>query len=658
MKNYNTYITKLITAIAVIFTLTSFTSIANDKSTQDLCLETYPRWMFLSGDGNFKVGDTISSNTGVKAIIISYNAESQLLNYYHGIDNGSNSFIAGDLIYASNSSTGTIVEKISPIELATEGCKAKLIAAEMKAEVEAEIARRAALVAFQQKLSQEQPAMSVNYSFSALIVPNNAYVIQNTLSYENNENYSHIISNSFKNVTDDPLSTLSIDVDTASYGHMRRYLRQQNQLPPVDAIRIEEMINYFSYDYPQPIGDDPIAIITEIGDTPWNSESQLVHIGIQGKKIDISKAPASNLVFLIDTSGSMSYVLGLVKRSIKMLVDNLREEDSISIVAYAGSAGLVLKPTSGADKRTILNAISRLRSGGSTAGGAGIELAYKMAKQNFIHNGNNRVILATDGDFNVGINSEGGLIRLIEKKRKDQIYLSVLGFGSGNYQDSKMEQLADNGNGNYAYIDNLLEAKKVLVKEVGGTLFTIAKDVKIQVEFNPAKVKSYRLIGYVNRLLNKEDFNDDKKDAGELGSGHTVTALYEISLYDSEEPTSNVDALRYQTTTSNKSAQQCFNYCNETLTVKVRYKSPDSDKSQLIFAPVSEIFKKFNESSDDFRFSSAVAAFGMLLRDSDFKGDLNYKKIQEIARQAKGKDLQGYRSEFVGLIELAEELSK
>ena len=236
--------------------------------------------------------------------------------------------------------------------------------------------------------------------------------------------------------------------------------------------------------------------------------------------------------------------------------------------------------------------------------------------------------------------------------------MSVLGFGSGNYQDSKMEQLADNGNGNYAYIDNLLEAKKVLVKEVGGTLFTIAKDVKIQVEFNPAKVKSYRLIGYVNRLLNKEDFNDDKKDAGELGSGHTVTALYEISLYDSEEPTSNVDALRYQTTTSNKSAQQCFNYCNETLTVKVRYKSPDSDKSQLIFAPVSEIFKKFNESSDDFRFSSAVAAFGMLLRDSDFKGDLNYKKIQEIARQAKGKDLQGYRSEFVGLIELAEELSK
>ena len=661
MKNYNTYITKLITAIAVIFTLTSFTSIANDKSTQDLCLETYPRWMMLSGDDDFKVGDTISSNTGVKAIIISYNAESQLLNYYHGIDNGSNSFIAGDLIYTSNSSTGTIVEKISPIELATEGCKAKLIAAEMKAEIEAEIARRAALVAFHQKLSKKKIDESRSYeAMSMLIAPNAASLIaiENSFSYQNNENYSHIISNSFKNVTDDPLSTLSIDVDTASYGHMRRYLRQQNQLPPVDAIRIEEMINYFSYDYPQPIGDDPIAIITEIGDTPWNSENKLVHIGIQGKKIDISKAPASNLVFLIDTSGSMSNDLALVKRSIEMLVDNLREEDSISIVAYAGSAGLVLKPTSGADKRTILNAISRLQSGGSTAGGAGIELAYKMAKQNFIHNGNNRVILATDGDFNVGINSEGGLIRLIEKKRKDQIYLSVLGFGSGNYQDSKMEQLADNGNGNYAYIDNLLEAKKVLVKEAGGTLFTIAKDVKIQVEFNPAKVKSYRLIGYVNRLLNKEDFNDDKKDAGELGSGHTVTALYEITLFDSQESTSNVDALRYQTTTSNESAQQCFNYCNETLTVKVRYKSPDSDKSQLIFAPVSEIFKKFNESSDDFRFSSAVAAFGMLLRDSDFKGDLNYKKIQEIARQAKGKDLQGYRSEFVGLIELAEELSK
>ena len=671
MKNYNTYITKLITAIAVIFTLTSSTSIANDKSSQDLCLETYPRWMFLSGDGDFKVGDTISSNTGVKAIITSYNAESHFLNYYHTSKNGLNSFVIGNLIYSSNSSTATVIKNISPIEIAIEGCKVKLAEAALLAQeaIEQELAAFEAqlatqemmalikpaqfeLVSFQQKLASENAAASKSTAAYQAI----AYTTQNSLSYENNENYAHIISNSFKNVTDNPLSTLSIDVDTASYAHMRRYL-QHNQLPPADAIRIEEMINYFSYDYPQPNGDDPLTITAEISDAPWHNENKLVHIGIQGKKIDISKVPASNLVFLIDTSGSMSDDLGLVKKSIEMLVDNLREEDSVSIVAYAGSAGLVLKPTNGTDKRTILNALSRLRSGGQTAGGAGIELAYKVAKQNFIHNGNNRVILATDGDFNVGVSSQGGLIRLIEKKREDHIYLSVLGFGYGNYQDSKMEQLADNGNGNYAYIDNLLEAKKVLVKEMGGTLFTIAKDVKIQVEFNPAKVKSYRLIGYVNRLLNKEDFNDDKKDAGELGLGHTVTALYEISLYDSDESNSNVDALRYQTASTNESVKECFNYCNEILTVKARYKRPESDNSQLITMPVIEILTEFDESSDNFRFSSAVAAFGMLLRNSEFKGDLSYEKIQQIARLSKGKDLQGYRGEFVRLIELAEVVS-
>ena len=672
MKNYNTYITKLITAVAVIFTLISFTSIANDKSSQDLCLETYPRWMLMSGDGNFKVGDTISSSTGVKAIVTSYNAESHILNYHHTSNNSLNSFAIGDLIYSSNSSAGIAIKNISSIDNAIEGCRVKLAfeaqiaAQEMMAEIEVEMERTAALEAFLQKLENESAAASastaayqaeVAYSMSINNIQNSiatyqAYTTQNSLSYENNENYSRIISNPFKNVTDDPLSTLSIDVDTASYGHMRRYL-QDNQLPPVDAIRIEEMINYFSYDYPQPNGDDPLTIITEISDAPWHNEHKLVHIGIQGKKIDISKAPASNLVFLIDTSGSMSDDLELVKKSIEMLVDNLREEDSISIVAYAGSAGLVLKPTSGGDKRTILQAINRLQSGGSTAGGAGIQLAYKMAKQNFIHGGNNRVILATDGDFNVGVTSQGDLIRLIEKKRDDHIFLSVLGFGYGNYQDSIMEKLADNGNGNYSYIDNLLEAKKVLVKEMGGTLFTIAKDVKIQVEFNPAKVKSYRLIGYENRLLNKEDFNDDKKDAGELGSGHTVTALYEIILFDSQESTSNVDALKYQTTITNDSAKDS----NEILTVKLRYKSPEGNNSQLITMPVTEIFNEFDESSDNFRFSSAVAAFGMLLRDSEFKGNLSYKKIQEIASQAKGKDTQGYRSEFIQLIELADLLS-
>jgi len=663
MKNYNTYITKLIAAIAVILTLTSFTSIANDKSSQDLCLETYPRWMFLSGDGNFKVGDTISSNTGVKAIITSYNAESHFLNYYHTSKNGLNSFVIGDLIYSSNSTASTVIKNISAIEIAIEGCKVKLAETALLAQkaIEREIvefeAQLSSEIAYSRSSASYSMAMEMPSMSMALIVPN-YHASQGSLSYQNNENYSHITSNSFKNVTDDPLSTLSIDVDTASYGHMRRYLQQYNEFPPVDAIRIEEMINYFSYDYPQPNGDDPLTITAEISDAPWHNEHKLVHIGIQGKEIDMSKAPASNLVFLIDTSGSMSDDIWLVKRSLEMLVDNLRENDTITIVAYAGSAGLVLRPTSGSNKRTILQAINRLQSGGSTAGGAGIELAYKMAKQNFIHDGNNRVILATDGDFNVGVTSEGNLTRLIEKKRDDHIYLSVLGFGHGNYQDSKMEQLADNGNGNYAYIDNLLEAKKVLVKEIGGTLFTIAKDVKIQIEFNPAKVKSYRLIGYENRLLNKEDFNDDKKDAGELGSGHTVTALYEISFFGSDESNSNVDALRYQTTTTIKSARECFNYCNEILNVKVRYKRPESDNSQLITMPVIEILTEFDESSDNFRFSSAVAAFGMLLRDSEFKGDLSYEKIQQIARLSKGNDLQGYRAEFVRLIELAEVLSK
>ena len=654
MKNYSTYISKSIAAAAVfIITLISFVSIANDKSSQDLCLETYPRWIQLSGDSDFKVGDTISSNTGSKAIITSYNAESHVLNYYHTSGNNSNSFAIGDLIYASNSTAGSVIENISAIEIAIEGCKVKLAAAELTAEIEEELARQLVFKNFQKKqvselsMAKEIPSMSMS-----LMVPN-YHAFQGSLSYQNNENYSHITSNSFKNVTDDPLSTLSIDVDTASYGHMRRYL-QYNEFPPVDAIRIEEMINYFSYDYPQPNGDDPITIITEISEAPWHNKHKLVHIGIQGKEIDISEAPASNLVFLIDTSGSMSDDIWLVKRSLEMLVDNLREEDSITIVAYAGRTGLVLPATSGRDKKTILEAINRLQSGGSTAGGAGIQLAYKIAKQNYIHGGNNRVILATDGDFNVGITSEGDLTRLIEKKREDHIFLSVLGFGYGNYQDSIMEKLADKGNGNYSYIDNLLEAKKVLVKEIGGTLFTIAKDVKIQVEFNPAKVKSYRLIGYENRLLNKEDFNDDKKDAGELGSGHTVTALYEIILFDSQESTSNVDALKYQKTITNDRAKDS----NEILTVKLRYKSPEGNNSQLITMPVTEILTEFKESSDDFRFSSAVAAFGMLLRDSEFKGDLSFEKIQEIAKQAKGKDLQGYRSEFVKLIELAEMLAK
>ncbi len=475
-----------------------------------------------------------------------------------------------------------------------------------------------------------------------------------TLKHQTNtETYSAITSNDFKHAKDEPLSTVSIDVDTASYTNVRRYLNTAC-LPPKNAVRIEELVNYFSYDYPQPTNNDPFSVATELSSAPWNKDHQLLHVGIQGKKLDLSKAPSSNLVFLIDTSGSMSGDLDLVKSSLKMLVEQLRATDKIAIVTYAGSAGLVLPSTSGNNKDKIIDAIDNMRSGGSTAGGAGIELAYRISKQNFIHGGNNRIMLATDGDFNVGTSSRQGLEDLIVSKRDEHIFLSVLGFGRGNYQDDNMETLADKGNGNYAYIDNLLEAKKVLVKEMGGTLYTIAKDVKIQIEFNPEKVKSYRLIGYENRKLNKEDFNDDKKDAGELGAGHTVTALYEIIPADASGIDSNVDDLKYQTTISNQAAMSS----NELVNVKLRYKEPTGNTSQLIVKPVMDNKVAFAQSSNNFRFSSAVAGFGMLLRDSKFKGDISYQAVIDIAKHAKGKDLEGYRSEFVQLVEKAEMADK
>ena len=474
-----------------------------------------------------------------------------------------------------------------------------------------------------------------------------------TAKVESGERYSPIVSNGFTSSIDEPLSTFSIDVDTASYAHMRRYLQQYGQLPPKDAIRIEELINYFTYNYPQPEGDDPFTVTTEVSTAPWNPEHQLVHIGLQGRSVDMSEAPASNLVFLIDTSGSMTNDLVLVKQALKMLVDNLRDKDSISIVTYAGSAGLALPATKGSDKQTILAAIDSMSAGGSTAGGAGIELAYKIAKQNYIFEGNNRVILASDGDFNVGVSSREGLIKLIESKRDERIFLSALGFGYANYADELMEPLANKGNGNYHYIDNLLEAKKVLVKEMGGTLYTLAKDVKIQVEFNPEKVAAYRLIGYENRLLNKEDFNDDKKDAGELGAGHTVTALYEIIPVGVDTPLGDVDDLKYQETSSTEMAKSS----DQMITIKLRYKEPTGNTSKLITVPVIDTQVAFEESSDNFRFSSAVAALGMGLRDSEHKGSITFKQIQEIAKNAKGKDLEGYRAEFVRLVELAELLS-
>jgi Ca-activated chloride channel family protein len=427
-------------------------------------------------------------------------------------------------------------------------------------------------------------------------------------------------------------------------------------MPPKDAVRIEEMINYFDYDYPQPEGQDPFSVNTEVAVCPWDTDHYLVHIGLQGRNIATENLPASNLVFLLDVSGSMNQAnkLPLLKSAFKLLVDKLRPEDKVSIVVYAGAAGLVLPPTPGNQKETIIAALDRLQAGGSTAGGQGIKLAYKTARQNFLPEGNNRVILATDGDFNVGESSNAGMERLIEEERKSGVFLTVLGFGMGNYKDSKMEILADKGNGNYAYIDNILEAKKVFVNEFGGTLFTIAKDVKIQVEFNPDVVQGYRLIGYENRKLRDEDFNNDKKDAGELGSGHTVTALYEIIPAGVEDQyTGSIDPLKYQ----DNGIDRKRNFGNEMMTVKLRYKQPDGNTSKLISNVVKNKVSEFENTSDNFRFSASVAGFGMILRDSEFKGSSDYVKVKKWAESAKGKDTNGYRAEYIRLIESARLIS-
>jgi len=473
----------------------------------------------------------------------------------------------------------------------------------------------------------------------------------------NREGYDKITENRFLKVTDNPLSTFSIDVDAASYSNIRRFLNQ-GQLPPAGAVRIEEMVNYFTYQYPQPVKNEPFSINTEISDAPWNKDHKLVLIGLQGKKIPTENLPASNLVFLIDVSGSMQdpLKLPLVKASMKMLVDQLREEDKISMVVYAGAAGLVLEPTSGDEKTKIKDAIDKLEAGGSTAGGAGIKLAYKTARENFVKGGNNRVILCTDGDFNVGESSDDAMERLIEQERKSGVFLTVLGYGMGNYQDAKMQKLADKGNGNHAYIDGISEAKKVLVNEFGGTLFTIAKDVKLQVEFNPAKVQGYRLIGYENRMLAKEDFNDDKKDAGELGSGHTVTALYEvIPVSVKSDFLQKVDSLKYQKNTAPLSSSS---QTDEILTVKFRYKAPDGDVSKLIEHPVLDKQLAITKTSENFRFAAAVAQFGLLLRNSEYKSAASFDNVLSLARKAKGNDEEGYRSEFVRLVESAQLLAK
>ncbi|WP_287313317.1 VWA domain-containing protein [Moorena sp. SIO1G6] len=469
----------------------------------------------------------------------------------------------------------------------------------------------------------------------------------------NRENYSPIDENAFQRVKHNPLSTFAIDVDTASYSNLRRFLNN-GQLPPTDAIRIEELINYFNYDYPEPESDRPFSITTEISQAPWNPTHKLVHIGIQGEKMAIEDLPPSNLVFLLDVSGSMNSPnkLPLLKDAFRMLVNELREEDQVSIVVYAGAAGVVLPPTPGNEKDKILTAIENLNAGGSTAGGAGIKLAYKLAQDNFIKSGNNRVILATDGDFNVGVSSDTELVTLIEQKRKKGVFLTVLGFGTGNLQDSKMEKIANKGNGNYAYIDNELEAKKVLVNEIGATLLTIAKDVKIQVEFNPAKVQAYRLIGYENRRLKDEDFNDDTKDAGELGAGHTVTALYEIIPVGAKTNVKlpDIDPLKYQSNAASTTNSK------ELMQVKLRYKEPDGNTSQLLTYPLVDKAVKLEDASDNFKFSAAVASFGMVLRDSPYKGKASFDQALQLAKESEGVDLEGYRAEFIDLVESAEEI--
>jgi Ca-activated chloride channel homolog len=463
----------------------------------------------------------------------------------------------------------------------------------------------------------------------------------------NTEAYAAIDENIFHEATKNPLSTFSIDVDAASYSNVRRFINN-GQRPPKDAVRIEELVNYFDYDYDQPGDDHPFAVHTEISTAPWNSKHKLVHIGLQGKKIPTENLPASNLVFLVDVSGSMAAdnKLPLLKKSLKMLVDQLREQDHVAIVVYAGAAGLVLEPTSGSEKRVIMDALDRLEAGGSTAGGEGILLAYATAKQHFKRGGNNRVILATDGDFNIGESSDASMERLIEEKRKDGVFLTVLGYGMGNYKDSKMETLADKGNGNYAYIDNISEARKVLVNEFGGTLFTIAKDVKLQLEFNPAKVKAYRLIGYENRMLKNEDFHNDKKDAGDLGSGHTVTALYEIIPVGVDSEFFKVDDLKYQSTRVDPSAYKS----EELLTIKLRYKKPDADVSKLIIHALKDNNVMFSKTSDNFRWSASVAAFGMLLRESEFVKGYTFDQVVELAQASKGNDREGYRTEFVNMV--------
>ena len=479
------------------------------------------------------------------------------------------------------------------------------------------------------------PAQGVMYEAEAPVpaaAEGRAWGIEQGTARQRREQYAAIDENRFLEANRVPLSTFAVDVDAASYSNVRRFLTS-GTLPPADAVRIEELVNYFDYDYPDPAGQDPFSITTEVSAAPWNPAHRLVHVGLQGRRMSTERLPPSNLVFLVDVSGSMQSPdkLPLVQESLRMLTDQLRRQDRVAIVLYAGEAGVALPSTSGAEKATIRRAIDAMYAGGSTNGAGGITTAYETVRRNYVPGGNNRVILATDGDFNVGVSSDAQLVRLIERERNDGISLTVLGFGTGNYQDAKMEALADHGNGNYAYIDDIGEARKALVEEMAGTLHTLAKDVKIQVEFDAARVQSYRLIGYENRALAARDFRDDRKDAGELGAGHSVTALYEVV------PRAGADG-------------------GELLTVRLRYKAPNGVHSRALSRVVPNRVTPAARASDDFRFAAAVAEWGMLLRGSRFRGSASYDAVLARARSARGPDLQGHRAEFVQLVEASRRL--
>ncbi|WP_316635846.1 VWA domain-containing protein [uncultured Flavobacterium sp.] len=492
---------------------------------------------------------------------------------------------------------------------------------------------------------KKQDAAAVE-TMDMTVVATTDEVPEENISDPNTESYAGLEENPFESPQKSPLSTFSIDVDNASYTNIRRFINEGQKVPK-DAVRVEEMMNFFKYNYPQPEGQHPFSINTELSDSPWNKNCQLLKIGLQGKNIPMTNLPTSNLVFLIDVSGSMdeSNKLPLLKESMKILVKELRPKDKVSIVVYAGSAGVVLEPTSGDQKDDILEAFDDLHAGGSTAGGEGIELAYKLAEENFIKEGNNRVIIATDGDFNVGASSDTEMEKLIEEKRKSGVFLTVLGYGMGNFKDSKMEILADKGNGNYAYIDNIQEANRFLGKEFKGSMFAIAKDVKIQIEFNPKHVQAYRLIGYENRKLNAEDFKNDKIDAGELGSGHTVTALYEIIPTGVESDYVPSD-LKYTKVSKNDSGNS-----DELATIKFRYKKPDGDKSIEMVSTIDNKKIALDQSSSDFKFTTAVAWFGLKLRDSKFIANSSTSDIKKLAKSGLSNDEDGYKAEFIRLVD-------